>query len=168
MCLNQVGLDYTLSRKRVISGLVHSIASKDYREGGMQERDNATYIGSGMDELVRHQPALKPILLESVSELLKRVAQTGKTGHSRGLKSPEHYKLVSPSQAASAFTISDDVAAASSSGEDAVMGDATTEVEENVDVVVDVVAKVRLFNCLSRVDADWKSTSSSCKVSSIM
>lgn len=60
----------------------------------LRERDNATYLGSSLDELVRHHPALKPSLLEALSDSLREIAAVGQTGRFANITKKADYQLV--------------------------------------------------------------------------
>jgi E3 ubiquitin-protein ligase HUWE1 len=148
MCLNAAGVAYTEQRKSVITGLVLSITTEAYRESGLTERDNAMFIGTSLDELARHQPVLRPVLMQSLIQLLKNIAEAGKTGYSKGIKTPRDYRLVAPGSDDSASAPSASAESSQqqeSTNSDQVMKDVTaTHSEEKFDQVVEVAAKVSL------------------------
>lgn len=93
LCLNQAGLDYALGRPGIMRLLVNLPRNPLYRDM-LRERDNATYLGSSLDELVRHHPALKPSLLEALSDSLREIAAVGQTGRFANITKKADYQLV--------------------------------------------------------------------------
>ncbi|WWD19760.1 hypothetical protein CI109_104224 [Kwoniella shandongensis] len=76
MCLNQSGLDHTLAHPGVITNLVNTVILSSH-ESVFNERDNGRHLGSSLDELARHHPALRPIILQSCLNLLKQATDAG-------------------------------------------------------------------------------------------
>ncbi len=93
MCLNQAGMDLTLSRPQVIKHLVECSANPAYREI-LKERDNAVFIGGALDELARHHTPLKQLVMDASIAMLNRLIETGETAYSKGITAPGDYKLV--------------------------------------------------------------------------
>lgn len=76
ICLNQAGLDLTTSHPNVLTNLIATTVSPSHEEA-MSERDNAQHLGSALDELVRHHPRLRPIVLDAVLTLLRKAVDDG-------------------------------------------------------------------------------------------
>ena len=76
ICLNQTGMDMTLARPKLLRNMVMTMVSPDY-DLIMGIPGNARGIGAALDELVRHHPALRPLLLDVTYELLAYVKQQG-------------------------------------------------------------------------------------------
>jgi E3 ubiquitin-protein ligase HUWE1 len=78
ICLNQVGLAFTLAHPTVLVNLVRCTISESH-EDAISERDNALLIGAGIDELSRHHPTLRPIILQGVLDMLRQTCKEGET-----------------------------------------------------------------------------------------
>ncbi|KAK8853332.1 hypothetical protein IAR55_004036 [Kwoniella newhampshirensis] len=76
VCLNPAGLDHTLAHPKVITNLVNTIMSTTH-EYVFNERDNARHLGSLLDELARHHPALRPVILQASLGLLRQATDAG-------------------------------------------------------------------------------------------
>lgn len=76
LCLNEAGLTQ-LNQRGAIESLFAIFAS-DKHAKVLRERDCASVLGGSLDELVRHQPTLKPKILEHSVALVKRLAEVGK------------------------------------------------------------------------------------------
>ncbi|KAJ9117613.1 hypothetical protein QFC22_004463 [Naganishia vaughanmartiniae] len=92
-CLNQTGMDLTVKRREVLARLVHVCANPAYRDI-LRDRDNASFLGTSLDELARHHPPLKPILLEALSTLLKDLVTQGETAAAFNQWEPSQYRLM--------------------------------------------------------------------------
>lgn len=92
-CLNAAGMDLVVQRREVLGRLVNNCADPAYRDI-LRERDNATFLGTSLDELARHHPPLKPILLESLATLLKDLVQQGQTAAVFNQWEPAKYRLM--------------------------------------------------------------------------
>lgn len=92
-CLNATGLDYTVNRPEIIVRLVHSPLDASLRDM-LRDRDNAAFLGSTMDELTRHHPALKQIVLDSIMSLLKEIKARGETGRCKNVTAAGEYHLL--------------------------------------------------------------------------
>ncbi|KAJ9092936.1 hypothetical protein QFC21_006648 [Naganishia friedmannii] len=92
-CLNQTGMDLTVNRREVLARLIHNCADPAYRDI-LRDRDNASFLGTSLDELARHHPPLKPILLEALSTLLKDLATQGETAAAWNQWEPSKYRLM--------------------------------------------------------------------------
>lgn len=68
ICLNQAGMDFTLEHPKVIEDLVASAMASD---------DHAIQLGQNLDELCRHHPPIRPIVLKSVLEQIRLVSEEG-------------------------------------------------------------------------------------------
>jgi E3 ubiquitin-protein ligase HUWE1 len=137
LCLNQAGTDYALSRPRLIHLLVNSPSNLAYREV-LRERENAMYLGSSLDELVRHHPALKPVLHEALRDMLRNVAAMGQVGRFAGVSKVSDYKLIPDSLQRSA----EEKDETPSSTEDLELPSAPDGTEKNMDVVITLTAQL--------------------------
>lgn len=82
ICLNQVGLDMTLARPKLIENMVMIMVASAH-DTIMSVPGNPRAIGASLDELVRHHPALRPVLLRAVDKLLD-VVDEGDNFDSKG------------------------------------------------------------------------------------
>ncbi len=78
LCLNQAGLDGLASRPNIIPQ-VFSILTSERHIRTLQEKDNATYIGAGFDELVRHHPSLKKPVFDAVIATFDKIEDIGRS-----------------------------------------------------------------------------------------
>ncbi|KAJ9104930.1 hypothetical protein QFC19_003725 [Naganishia cerealis] len=92
-CLNQTGMDLTVNRREVLGQLIHNCADPAYRDI-LRERDNASFLGTSLDELARHHPPLKPILLDALGTLLKDLVSQGQTAAVFNQWEPSKYRLL--------------------------------------------------------------------------
>jgi E3 ubiquitin-protein ligase HUWE1 len=76
ICLNQAGMDLTASHSVVLSNLISTTVSPGHDEA-MSERDNAQHFGASLDELVRHHPPLRPIILEALLAVFRKAVDDG-------------------------------------------------------------------------------------------
>ncbi|OCF61440.1 hypothetical protein L486_01088 [Kwoniella mangroviensis CBS 10435] len=76
VCLNQSGLDYTVAHPGVISNLVGGVNLPSH-EKIFNDRDNAKSLGAALDELSRHQPSLRPVIMKAFIDLLRRATDVG-------------------------------------------------------------------------------------------
>lgn len=76
ICLNQAGLELTTSHPDLLIRLV-DITVSPLHEEAISERDNAQQLGASLDELVRHHPPLRPIVLGAIQELLRKTIDQG-------------------------------------------------------------------------------------------
>ncbi|WWC91853.1 uncharacterized protein L201_006800 [Kwoniella dendrophila CBS 6074] len=77
ICLNQSGLDFTIAHPGVIINLI-SIINVPTHEKIFTDRDSAKSLGAALDELSRHQPLLRPIIMKAMIELLRKATEAGK------------------------------------------------------------------------------------------
>ncbi|PWN48958.1 DUF913-domain-containing protein [Violaceomyces palustris] len=77
LCLNQAGLDMFNSR-RVIPKLFSLFTSARHNKV-LQDRDNASIFGSSIDELIRHQPSTKQMVMDSIMECLNTIEREGRS-----------------------------------------------------------------------------------------
>lgn len=76
ICLNQPGLDDTLAHFGVVVNIFKAATSWKYDVSA--DRDHVQVIGTSLDELVRHHPALRAKVREAVMQLLKEAIAEGK------------------------------------------------------------------------------------------
>lgn len=67
ICLNQAGIDFTLAHPAVIEKLVNLSTSSDH----------AHHLGQSLDELVRHHPPLRSLVLAGLLGSLTAACQEG-------------------------------------------------------------------------------------------
>uniref|UniRef100_V5ED17 UBA domain-containing protein n=1 Tax=Kalmanozyma brasiliensis (strain GHG001) TaxID=1365824 RepID=V5ED17_KALBG len=77
ICLNQAGLD--LYNSRPLIPKLFSLFTSERHSKVFQDRDNANAFGAAIDELMRHQPSLKPLVMESIMKTLDEIQQMGRT-----------------------------------------------------------------------------------------
>lgn len=58
---------------------IFSILTSERHLKTLQDKENATYIGASIDELVRHHPSLKTPVFEAIQETLQRIEDLGQT-----------------------------------------------------------------------------------------
>ncbi|WWC64740.1 uncharacterized protein I303_107351 [Kwoniella dejecticola CBS 10117] len=78
ICLNQAGLDYTIAHPGVINNLV-AIVDLPSHENVFQDRDNGKTLGAALDELSRHQPSLRAVIMTAIIQLLRRASEAAAT-----------------------------------------------------------------------------------------
>ncbi|OCF44407.1 hypothetical protein I317_01667 [Kwoniella heveanensis CBS 569] len=78
VCLNQAGLDFITSHPGIITSLVN-VVSYPTHETAFGDRENPKYIGASLDELSRHHPLLRPIIMKAVIDMLQRVIKDAET-----------------------------------------------------------------------------------------
>jgi E3 ubiquitin-protein ligase HUWE1 len=76
LCLNQAGLDQLAQRPTIIPR-IFSILTSDRHVKTLQEKDNATYIGASIDELIRHHPSIKTPVFDAIKSTLQRIEDLG-------------------------------------------------------------------------------------------
>ncbi|WVW86319.1 hypothetical protein I302_108361 [Kwoniella bestiolae CBS 10118] len=78
VCLNQSGLDFTVAHPGVINNLV-SMVNVPSHEKIFNDRENAKSLGAALDELSRHQPSLRPVIMKAAIDLLRSATEAGKS-----------------------------------------------------------------------------------------
>ncbi|WVQ77455.1 hypothetical protein IAR50_007141 [Cryptococcus sp. DSM 104548] len=78
VCLNQAGLDYTVAHPGIIANLVGTVVSPQH-EQIFNERENAKNLGLSLDELARHHPSLRPVIVKAVIGVLQSAHQSAAT-----------------------------------------------------------------------------------------
>lgn len=68
ICLNQAGMEYTLAHPRVVEGIVVA---------AMSVEGPVIHLGQHLDELARHHPPLRPLVLNATLEQLRKVCENG-------------------------------------------------------------------------------------------
>lgn len=68
ICLNQVGMDYTLKHSQVVEQMVVAAMSSD---------NHAIQLGQHLDELSRHHPGLRPSVLKATLDQLRQACEDG-------------------------------------------------------------------------------------------
>ncbi|WVF67236.1 hypothetical protein IAT40_001984 [Kwoniella sp. CBS 6097] len=74
VCLNQAGLDFITSHPGIITSLVNVVTLPSH-EGVLGDRENPKYLGASLDELSRHHPILRPIIMKAVIDMLQRITE---------------------------------------------------------------------------------------------
>lgn len=54
-----------------------SILTSDRHIKTLQEKENATYLGAAMDELIRHHPSLKEAVFSAIKGVMQRIEELG-------------------------------------------------------------------------------------------
>lgn len=76
LCLNQTGQDQLAARPGIVPALF-SIFTSEKHQRMLQEKENAVIVGTGVEELVRHHPALKAAISESIMATLAKIEELG-------------------------------------------------------------------------------------------
>nr|CDI56030.1 related to E3 ubiquitin protein ligase TOM1 [Melanopsichium pennsylvanicum 4] len=76
ICLNQAGLD--LFNARPMIPKLFSLFTSERHSKVLQDRDNANAFGSSIDELMRHQPSVKTLVMDSIMKSLSDIDQMGR------------------------------------------------------------------------------------------
>ncbi|TIB37190.1 hypothetical protein E3P86_02254 [Wallemia ichthyophaga] len=76
-CLNENGLNEFMQRSDTIIGKIFEMFTSATHIKVLSEKENAVNIGSSVDELIRHQPSLKPKVLNAINGQLDRIAEIG-------------------------------------------------------------------------------------------
>ncbi|CDS01035.1 hypothetical protein, partial [Sporisorium scitamineum] len=76
ICLNQAGLD--LFNSRALIPKLFSLFTSERHSKVFQDRDNANAFGTAIDELMRHQPSLKTLVMDSIMRSLDDINQMGR------------------------------------------------------------------------------------------
>ncbi|KAJ9475492.1 HECT-type E3 ubiquitin transferase [Pseudozyma hubeiensis] len=77
ICLNQAGLDLFNSRRLIPK--LFSLFTSERHSKVFQDRDNANAFGAAIDELMRHQPSTKPLVMDSIMRSLDDIGQMART-----------------------------------------------------------------------------------------
>ena len=78
LCLNQAGQDQLNSRPNTIPSLFSIFTSEDHQRV-LQEKENAVLIGTSIEELIRHHPALKDKVFAAIKTTMARIEDLGKS-----------------------------------------------------------------------------------------
>ncbi len=76
LCLNQTGQDQLTARKNIIPSLF-AIFTSEKHQRVLQEKENSVIIGTTVEELIRHHPALKEAVLESIKATMTKIEELG-------------------------------------------------------------------------------------------
>ncbi|RDX47077.1 hypothetical protein OH76DRAFT_1406241 [Lentinus brumalis] len=76
LCLNQAGQDQLNSRPNTIPSLFSIFTSEDHQRV-LQEKENAVLIGTSIEELIRHHPALKEKVFAAIKTTMARIEELG-------------------------------------------------------------------------------------------
>lgn len=77
LCLNQAGQDQLAARPNIIPCLF-SIFTSERHQRILQEKENAVLIGTAIEELIRHHPALKERVVDGIKMTLAKIEELGK------------------------------------------------------------------------------------------
>ncbi|KZS98333.1 hypothetical protein SISNIDRAFT_546300 [Sistotremastrum niveocremeum HHB9708] len=92
LCLNQAGQDQLTARPSIIPSVISVFTSEKHLKV-LQDKENASLIGSAIDELIRHHPSLKTQVFDAIGAMLDRIESLGNTWSEKEGK--EHlYRLV--------------------------------------------------------------------------
>ncbi|WRT70096.1 uncharacterized protein IL334_007090 [Kwoniella shivajii] len=70
------GLEYTVAHPSVVTNLISAVNKPNYQHI-FDDRENAKGLGAALDELSRHQPLLRPIIMKASIDLLCRASKDG-------------------------------------------------------------------------------------------
>ena len=76
LCLNQAGQDQLAAKPTIIPSLF-SIFTSDRHQRVLQEKENAVLIGTAIEELIRHHPALKERVVDGIKKTLAKIEELG-------------------------------------------------------------------------------------------
>ncbi|KAI0708195.1 hypothetical protein C8T65DRAFT_740208 [Cerioporus squamosus] len=76
LCLNQAGQDQLNSRPNTIPSLFSIFTSEDHQRV-LQEKENAVLIGTSIEELIRHHPALKDKVFAAIKTTMGKIEELG-------------------------------------------------------------------------------------------
>ncbi|KAJ1983136.1 E3 ubiquitin-protein ligase tom1 [Dimargaris verticillata] len=91
VCLNQAGLDYFIEQNPLIEYFA-AFTSMDHVRS-LQETDIPAVAGAGVDELIRHHPPLKPLVVKCLHTVLDTLREYGRVGSPPNLATPEKIQL---------------------------------------------------------------------------
>lgn len=75
LCLNQAGLDM-FNSEPMIDRLLSLLTSERHVKV-FQDQDNVTVFGASIDELVRHQPSMKQVVMDGIFKVLDAIQAAG-------------------------------------------------------------------------------------------
>ncbi|TIC61802.1 hypothetical protein E3Q03_02533 [Wallemia mellicola] len=98
-CLNEHGLEEFKQRADKIISKIFDIFSSPSHIKVLGEKENAVNIGQSVDELIRHQPSLKPKVLKAINDQLDKIVNIGGSFNSQevshyGLSEVAKYRLL--------------------------------------------------------------------------
>lgn len=76
LCLNQAGLDELGRRESVITRMFEVLISERHTKT-LGDKENATYLGASVDELIRHHPSLKDVVFKAIKEVMNKIVEMG-------------------------------------------------------------------------------------------
>ncbi|KAF9820248.1 hypothetical protein IEO21_01462 [Rhodonia placenta] len=76
LCLNQAGQDQLTARPNIIPGLF-SIFTSERHQRVLQEKENSVLIGTAIEELIRHHPALKQSVFDAIKSTMDKIIELG-------------------------------------------------------------------------------------------
>ncbi|KAJ1976936.1 E3 ubiquitin-protein ligase tom1 [Dimargaris xerosporica] len=91
VCLNQAGIDYFIEQNPLIEYFA-AFTSMDHVRS-LQETDIPAVAGSNVDELIRHHPPLKPLVVKCLHKVLDTLRDYGRVGSPPHLATPEKIQL---------------------------------------------------------------------------
>ncbi|KZT62066.1 hypothetical protein CALCODRAFT_514427 [Calocera cornea HHB12733] len=78
LCLNQAGQDMLSAKPQFISGWFGIFTSEKHVRV-LQDRENAGAIGTAIDELIRHHPALKIMIMDAIKGVFDNIEEMAKS-----------------------------------------------------------------------------------------
>ncbi|EJD34111.1 hypothetical protein AURDEDRAFT_109329 [Auricularia subglabra TFB-10046 SS5] len=94
LCLNQDGQDQLAARQNIIPMLFATFTSEKHVKV-LHDKENATIMGSAIDELIRHHPNLKTAVFDAVIATLTKIEELGNAYiDPKGGETPFRLKLV--------------------------------------------------------------------------
>jgi E3 ubiquitin-protein ligase HUWE1 len=76
LCLNQSGQDQLAAHPNIIPRLFSIFTSEKHLKV-LREKEHASFIGAAMDELIRHHPALKPMVFDAIQATFQKIEDLG-------------------------------------------------------------------------------------------
>lgn len=76
LCLNQTGLDELGKRESVITRMFEVLISERHTKT-LGDKENATYLGASVDELIRHHPSLKDVVFKAIKQVMNKIVEMG-------------------------------------------------------------------------------------------
>ena len=132
ICLNPQGLEM-FNKAKPLPHFFDLLTDHEFLRNAT-EVDNATALGSTMDELTRHHPSLKPSVFECVARMIRKVVEMGKSDIGKPSDDSHLLKLMPDT------TPSGNVGASATGGNDAAVPQ-TGSSSEDVEMATDNDAK---------------------------
>ncbi|KAI9321546.1 hypothetical protein BX666DRAFT_2072991 [Dichotomocladium elegans] len=92
ICLNAQGIEM-FTKNNPLPHFFDLMTDHEFLRNS-SEVDSTTGLGSAMDELIRHHPALKPTVFECLTRMIKKVVKFGKDDESKPTNNTHRLKLM--------------------------------------------------------------------------